>query len=526
MVGVPGRSKGCLTCKKRKKGCDQKRPICGQCQKAKIICGGYAPSTTFVPFRPERADSAERATGRDATALGLRLSPTSDSGQSLNRTASQSRIIDEYWQIFFPNVVLAQTSASLPIESMGSWAYVVQEAGKETSFVKTALLAVTLANLSRRSGEEGLRIAAIEAYSASLREVNLSLQDPRRQQSDLLLAVIKLLALYESSGGSGGSKSGPNWEKHSMGVTRLLSVRGPEKHTEDLAHALFLDARYQAATISIKQRKPCILAEREWMLRPWLTRPKSIRDNIIDIMLQLPAILECYDKAIALEESSQEEDSARYLFFQLCKIFDAEVQSFLRKLKIGIDAVLLARIENGIPEDFDMRHAFLAQTMAMYWAMAVLYTHTVQLAFQHFQISVPSPASSRDFFEPSQYALNIGRSVKYFFRHDAGKMNAHTFSYPLSMALQYMAFTQEAETGGYHLLTDAFTLGDTGSMIRDFLVSIQASASEGKINSDPQRHDYEAIRARATAWFTYTKRPSRKSSPAPNPVLGQHMIMQ
>jgi hypothetical protein len=116
----------------------------------------------------------------------------------------------------------------------------------EKSLVKTALLAVTLANLSRRSGDKALGVGAIEAYSAALRGVNLSLQDQKQRQSDVLLATIKLLALYEASGGSGGSVSAPNWERHVDGVTRLLTIRGPSNHSDELAHHLFLDARHQA----------------------------------------------------------------------------------------------------------------------------------------------------------------------------------------------------------------------------------------------------------------------------------------
>lgn len=48
MVGVPGKSKGCLTCRKRKVRCDLGRPACDQCQRTNHICGGYARPTVFL----------------------------------------------------------------------------------------------------------------------------------------------------------------------------------------------------------------------------------------------------------------------------------------------------------------------------------------------------------------------------------------------------------------------------------------------------------------------------------------------
>ncbi|KUJ07183.1 uncharacterized protein LY89DRAFT_767020 [Mollisia scopiformis] len=41
MVGRPGRSKGCITCIKRKVKCDEQRPTCLRCRDSFMICDGY-----------------------------------------------------------------------------------------------------------------------------------------------------------------------------------------------------------------------------------------------------------------------------------------------------------------------------------------------------------------------------------------------------------------------------------------------------------------------------------------------------
>ncbi|UNI24896.1 hypothetical protein JDV02_010615 [Purpureocillium takamizusanense] len=54
MVGVPGRSKGCSTCRRRKKGCDRRLPSCSQCLRLGLPCGGYSRDLVWVTNVPER----------------------------------------------------------------------------------------------------------------------------------------------------------------------------------------------------------------------------------------------------------------------------------------------------------------------------------------------------------------------------------------------------------------------------------------------------------------------------------------
>lgn len=49
MVGVGGRGKGCRTCVRRHLKCDEAKPTCKRCLKAKLYCGGYKEQT-FISF--------------------------------------------------------------------------------------------------------------------------------------------------------------------------------------------------------------------------------------------------------------------------------------------------------------------------------------------------------------------------------------------------------------------------------------------------------------------------------------------
>jgi hypothetical protein len=242
--------------------------------------------------------------------------------------------------------------------------------------------------------------------------------------------------------------------------------------------------------------------------------------------LQVPTIQLDYDTVIGLPDSSQDIDELRYKFFDTCKTIDNAIQLWLQRLKNETDPDLLDATQNGIASDFDLKHIHFAQTMALYWAMCIPYLGTVQLAFQYFQVSIPSSTSPHNKFDPYPHAFCIARSVQYFFRADGGTISAQSFAYPMSMALQFLSFTNNEATEEYNMLVREFDQSETGAMVKDFLVSMQISAA-AEIEDDSGGCEYPEIRARALAWFGTSKRasPSPRVSPVQDAFLGEHMMV-
>ncbi|EPE10372.1 fungal transcriptional regulatory protein [Ophiostoma piceae UAMH 11346] len=95
MVGVPGRSKACATCRRRKKGCDFQRPSCTQCLRAGLECGGYERGRIFVhttQHRPSTLVSVRESTpttGNTGNLGVVAISGNNGSGSIVrNRTTS------------------------------------------------------------------------------------------------------------------------------------------------------------------------------------------------------------------------------------------------------------------------------------------------------------------------------------------------------------------------------------------------------------------------------------------------------
>ncbi|KEF59499.1 uncharacterized protein A1O9_04343, partial [Exophiala aquamarina CBS 119918] len=93
MVGVPGRSKSCGTCRiRRKGGCDRKRPFCRHCLKLRLKCDGYGRNTVFVTSTTR---SPPRYRG-EAAEWQITLP------NALARSAHEERYFDIFWRTYLP----------------------------------------------------------------------------------------------------------------------------------------------------------------------------------------------------------------------------------------------------------------------------------------------------------------------------------------------------------------------------------------------------------------------------------------
>ncbi|KAF6786169.1 C6 zinc finger domain-containing protein, partial [Colletotrichum musicola] len=152
MVGVPGRSKGCNTCRRRKKGCDLQRPACGQCLKAGIECEGYERKRIFVNVtNPARGTTVRAA----APAAAPATTPSTAITHSLSRAAYEEKMVDLFWDGYIPGAPVGGGPAN-PISrySHADWALTVQDLYRTEPALRQTLLAISLGTVGRRDGQQ------------------------------------------------------------------------------------------------------------------------------------------------------------------------------------------------------------------------------------------------------------------------------------------------------------------------------------------------------------------------------------
>jgi hypothetical protein len=133
----------------------------------------------------------------------------------------------------------------------------------------------------RASFEHGLL-----RYGRALRELNSVLGDRRQHLSLDLLESVVLLALFEFF----LSESQDGWVGHSVGLERLMELRGPESFSKPPELRILESARPSIIFASLTVRKRTIFARHDWKHIPWSTYPalKSGEQVLVDILADAP----------------------------------------------------------------------------------------------------------------------------------------------------------------------------------------------------------------------------------------------
>ncbi|KAF4949052.1 hypothetical protein FSARC_13601 [Fusarium sarcochroum] len=244
MVGVPGKAGACVTCRRRKKGCDKQEPFCQQCISAGLVCEGYKQLHIWV-----NSTGKERATYTQAhNTVRAPAEPGSITlYDSLVRSARDTKYIGLFLSGYLPNGRMLSTAATQL--SPAGWLRYHEYLSRSEKSLQLITLAHGLATLAERENNEQLRSKGIEAYRAGLRETVVALRDPKRATGDGMLAAVRLYRFYEIRyGAKGAGAPGPkqqvdSYKAHSDGERAMFKAKGPCGYWGGPAQHLLADGR-------------------------------------------------------------------------------------------------------------------------------------------------------------------------------------------------------------------------------------------------------------------------------------------
>lgn len=532
MVGVPGKSKGCSTCRKRKKGCDLARPSCGQCLKRGDVCGGYQRDLTFIHHRlpgkdgqiapeaktlPDLDDvrfddhglsNASSDDGSSGASFEKWKSPTASADQSsrdssvlvqrrhspqpslqllssaLSLTALTSLHTSLFNSLYLPRNSLEITEPGL-YGHPANWTQFLPTLLNNEPSLQIAYLALSSSRIGHDHGDDDLVAASRKFYSKALRELQRALASPKRRHTEETLLACSTLGLYEifeakTSRAVQVSPAINGWLSHATGVGRLLEARGPDSYTTDKGHTIFLHARIIIAIRASAARKISFLSEPQWLTAPWRNHAKNTLHQLIDVMVFLPVIMENYDtiEAKLYLDLKQRYNERRYLL-ALCSEFSDQLRRWYSQLCADAAGQSLWTIS--LPNDpaypfpvlisFD-DHLF-GYTITLYWTCS-LVIHGAMRQLQHLLNTEPAFSDQEtnlpDHIDPELYARNIAQTMPYFLNPDMGAMGPNLALLPLGMAFGYFAAPTRPS-----FVADSIDLASVGAMV-DILMKGEISS--------------------------------------------------
>ncbi|KAK5290358.1 hypothetical protein LTR80_006671 [Exophiala xenobiotica] len=438
MVGVPGKSKGCSTCRRRKKGCDQKRPICGQCAASGYICGGYKRDRTFILHPASKQVE-------NAIFLPYARSIVAPLPGSLNQTAVQSQCRNLFWDLYMPQGDCACRDAFLlSCGNPMNWTELIQQVTKQDHSLEEAFSALTISRVGQANKDVRLVYESSKIYGKALKELQEALFDPKRMYSDQILMACMLLGLYEVF--EGPAFQSRSWLAHASGAARLVELRGPERHQHWDAHHPFLASRIPTVYAAILQRKSTYLATEEWLTIPWAkVKHRTYFDRLTDATTLIPGLLEKFD---ILRESDSDIGEELIELLSDCKT----VQTRMDKWRDGTKKGATPRVQKHDPNDPDgypfetdlwfENHLFVHARVVYYACSLTLaeladdIVHAVELRNHKLPDSI-KPTTLSDVLNAERYASNICRTVPYCLQPDMGAWGANIINFPANLAYYY-----------------------------------------------------------------------------------------
>ncbi|KAL3954958.1 hypothetical protein ACCO45_010521 [Purpureocillium lilacinum] len=267
-------SKGCQMCRIRRIKCDETRPTCKQCARARRTCPGYRDVGDGGDSSRNRKAASHEADRKAAVsrAAAKPLAPKTQSGESDSSSESEGSATP-----VLMNEETVKSLLQLPVEDLASCHFIANyvliprqhilstrgflefllpllKSGTRISHFKHAFDACALASLNNRVGNGNeFEKQALGSYTKALAATFAALKDPELVKKDETLAAILLLGLFENI--SAKSLGMMAWSSHIEGAVQLVKTRGPAQLSTKTGMDLFVAVRTQMIIHSLSTGK-------------------------------------------------------------------------------------------------------------------------------------------------------------------------------------------------------------------------------------------------------------------------------
>ncbi|KAL7944431.1 hypothetical protein V8C42DRAFT_353748 [Trichoderma barbatum] len=463
MVGVPGRSRGCITCRKRKKGCDRRTPACDRCVRAQLSCEGYETNMIWLNSTAS-AKSAQKCctpprleAASDIRPWMVSYAKQRQSGShvmlpdSFARSAREQLYFGLFWSIMIPDGPQFSPKSS-DLSSVG-WTRFIGDLYNTETALRFATVATATSILGRIHNDEQLRLKGLQVYSWTVQEMIKAVKQPNRAKSDSLVVAARVMALYELFFGPDGDPGVAGWQRHSEGQLAMFLARGPESFVSGASHQLFVDSRINIILLAIRQRCSSPFSCDEWKTIPWTITSKSTKDKLIDVMSSIPQILAQLD-LLAGVNAQHTADGIREKILYQCREVEEALVVWRTRVDLSIYDYTIVGPPLPMPQvdsDFSLLHL-----SCVYWSICLMLSCIIESISDDStegNVSEDMPDSSyaelqdqESIGSPEKYASKIVNCVHLFFEPMAGAVQGGSGLFPMVCAWQF--YEMAAESSG------------------------------------------------------------------------------
>ncbi|PON30108.1 hypothetical protein TGAM01_v201475 [Trichoderma gamsii] len=444
MVGIPGKSKACRDCKRRRVKCDLTLPSCMRCIKAGIVCKGYEQAMLWINSTPDHPNVTAISAITDAQLhQRQQCSPSSEWARLLHQLRAQlsqpnydtsyfrSQALRILQGIYLPQPHTATCDEIGDDPTPSSWIRAVCQMQAPSSTLDHSLLAFCAVQVNL-SGDSCLsQDETGQVYNHALSKLIEDL-DSRQPSSDEMLAAIVALSTCELF----VFPTDSSWSAHAQGISELLRNRGvPEQATANWRSLCVIQG--------LGQRRSLGLEADRWRR---LIGPSGADDSFVRMMHIIVDVPSMLQEAHAILLSGNNPLAASQHSARLIQKFE-ELDSWrqFRQRSVAPDPLywtVMSKMNHPADEGyadklFPFALMFSSMGSAIQWIFcSTVMLHVIEAAFllEALEFTTPngtgsispSPSdnSSSMLAEADGLARMLCQSIEFCYRNDNGLFGA------------------------------------------------------------------------------------------------------
>ncbi|KAJ5272664.1 hypothetical protein N7478_007789 [Penicillium angulare] len=221
---------------------------------------------------------------------------------------------------------------------------------------------------------------------------------------------------------------------------------------------------YEQAQCAIGTRKGLVLSEPEWLTDPWTHHPKTRKDMLVDILLEIPSLYENVDNMNLLPDgkikSSHRHNIQKmnYVIMTRLENWNTRYAATLPTTYSGPHWQTLSSVETNSIAD--------AHVMAIYWASSIHAYHIYRTVSD----------GECDFIglDPDDCCRSIIRCVPLFLHPSTGIFRQHLIPFPLMTADRHLNSVQSTKLQAERDYLQALRESPKFAAMHQFISSMQS----------------------------------------------------
>ncbi|ESZ97867.1 hypothetical protein SBOR_1743 [Sclerotinia borealis F-4128] len=182
---LPKVRSGCVTCKRRRIKCDERKPECNRCQVFGVPCEGYGVRISISRRKPDPKPLLPRTGEVSHLSLSTQSShspPLTPLSSPSTRLPFRDEMEERYFRTYLTKTSISVTWSQSRVFSSSLWDRIIMQAAHDESYLREMLIAIGSFTESKDVQLRGykdeavqMRIFAVKRYGLALRSMSVGL---------------------------------------------------------------------------------------------------------------------------------------------------------------------------------------------------------------------------------------------------------------------------------------------------------------------------------------------------------------